>query len=184
MNAVLFAFTFFASAHSSVLPSEFQGQSVFGDPLHLRANSPAKGTVLVFLSAKCPCSASHEQDLRALSTEFSKKGFQFIGVHSNTDESFEVTRSHFKGAKLPFPILEDSTQSLAEAFRAYKTPHAFVLDPRGELVYQGGVDDSHMAPEAKRHFLKDALIALTEGKKPNPAEARALGCVIKRKEKP
>jgi hypothetical protein len=95
----------------------------------------------------------------------------------------ELTRSHFKGSKLPFPILEDQTQVLADAFHAYKTPHAFILDSTGKLIYQGGVDDSHLSPEAKCHYLKEALVALSAGQNPETPEARALGCVIKRKEK-
>ena len=182
MNAVFFALTLISSAYA--FPTEFQGQSIFGEKLQIRANSAQKGTVLIFLSAKCPCSASHEQDLRSLSNEYSKKGFQFLGIHSNSDESLDLTRSHFKASNFSFPVLRDETQTLADAFQAYKTPHAFVLDPGGQLVYQGGVDDSHLAQEAKRHYLKDALIALSTGKKPDPAVARALGCVIKRKENP
>ncbi|NDG84711.1 MAG: thioredoxin family protein [Proteobacteria bacterium] len=162
----------------------FKGNTVFGQPLELREERSSKGTVVLFLSAKCPCSASHEQSLKELHSEFSRKGFRFIGIHSNGDESDELAVSHFRSSAFPFPVLRDRDSTLAEEFHAYKTPHAFVLDSKGKIVFQGGVDDSHLAPEAKRHYLKEALIALTEGRNPDPAEVRALGCLIKRKEKP
>ncbi len=157
-------------------------QSVKGD---LRATevlikSGQRGTVVVFLSARCPCSASHEVALKRYFQEFSTKGFQFVGVHSNKDESRELTASHFEQSKLPFPVIEDQDQKLANALGAYKTPHAFVLNPDGGIEYQGGVDDSANHANSTRHYLKDALTALAEGKIPQIREARSLGCVIKR----
>ncbi|MBC7386965.1 MAG: redoxin family protein [Cryobacterium sp.] len=144
----------------------------------------AKATVVVFLSAKCPCSASHESSLRSLATEYGAKGFQFIGIHSNRDETAEFAKAHFQSLHLPFPVIEDGqaneTPPLATAYGALKTPHAFVVSPSGEILYSGGVDDSKDATRATKLFLKDALIAVATGKKPEVTESRTLGCVIQR----
>lgn len=147
-----------------------------------KTSETLKGSVLVFLSARCPCSSSHENLLNDLQTEF--KDFRFIGVHANQDEPLEESRKHFVEAKLKFPVLQDKGAQYADAFKAFKTPHAFVLSASGEILYQGGVTDSHSGPNANNFYLKQVLTALHQGQ-PAPFETkRALGCVISRKEKP
>ena len=139
----------------------------------------SKATVVVFLSAKCPCSASHEKSLKALYETYSKEGFQFVGVHSNQDEPEVMGLAHFRESKLPFPVLKDPGAKLADEFKALKTPHVFVLKDQ-EILFQGGVDDSAEAANAKKNFLADALLSLKLGKKIETTRARALGCAIKR----
>lgn len=136
--------------------------------------------VLVFLSARCPCSMSHEPKLRALAKEFSKSGFQFVAIHSNFDEDEKLARDHFSGADLGFPVLQDTHSEIADRFQALKTPHVFVVDAKGKIVYQGGVDDSSNAEEAQKDYLAFALKNLKERKPVAVAETRALGCKIVR----
>ena len=135
--------------------------------------------VLVFLSAKCPCSRSHEPELKRLHARFAGAGFEFIGVHSNQDETSSESKKHFKEAALPFPVIEDRGAKLADEFRALKTPHVFVLKGN-EVVFQGGVDDSADGARAKKRFLEDALATLQQGKPLEVSRARALGCAIQR----
>lgn len=140
----------------------------------------AKGTVLVFLSAKCPCSASHEGLLNDLQAKY--KDFVFIGVHSNSDENAEMTKLHFANAGLKFPVIQDPNSKWANELGALKTPHAFVLDKKGEVLYQGGVTDSHTGPSAKNKFLDNVLEDISAGKAPRIKEGRALGCIIQRED--
>src|SRR5262249_48864082 len=108
----------------------------------------SKGLVVVFLSAVCPCSNSHVDELRALQKEFGE--FNFIGVHSNVDEAKDPTIHYFQKANLPFPVIQDTGAKLADEFHALKTPHAFVIRQDGSVVYQGGVSDSHEFKNAKK----------------------------------
>ena len=117
--------------------------------------------------------------MKRLYSAFHPAGFEFFGVHANQDEAPAETRKHFKEAKLPFPVLEDRGAKLADEFRALKTPHVFVVRG-GEILFQGGVDDSADAGQAKKHFLEDALTALRQGKALETTRARALGCAIQR----
>jgi peroxiredoxin len=156
-------------------PTVLGGEAVTVDPA-----KAAKGTVVVFLSARCPCSASHELALKELAREYEAKGFRFVGIHSNADEAEELTRKHFAEAGLPFPVLADGQSRLADAFGALKTPHAYLLSPKGEILFQGGVDDSHIAAASRQPYLRNALAAVAAGRAPDPAEVRTLGCAIKR----
>jgi hypothetical protein len=141
-----------------------------------------KGLVLIFLSAKCPCSASHEKKLGELAKKWPKTEFKIVGVHSNRDETIDETKRHFETSPLrnTIPVVQDSEARLAKILGAFKTPHAFVYSPQGELLFSGGVDDSADASAAKKEYLADALDAISAGKKPIDSQVRSLGCVIKR----
>lgn len=142
------------------------------------ANQNKNGTVVVFLSAKCPCSDSHVSLLKQLAQRY--KTFQFIGVHANADEPAALAQSYFKKASLGFEVISDPQQRLADSLRAFKTPHAFVLDRAGQIMYQGGVTDSSKADRAERFYLDEALQDITSGQPVRTAEGRTLGCVILR----
>jgi len=137
-----------------------------------------KGTVVLFLSAKCPCSRSHETDLEKLSKDFPE--MKFVAVNSNADENEELAGFHFREAGLSFPIIRDHGTRIADEFRALKTPHAFVVGPKGECWFNGGVDDTKDAAKATQHYLKAALTDLREGREPKEKNVRTLGCTIKR----
>jgi peroxiredoxin len=141
-------------------------------------NLHGQTTVVVFLSARCPCSMSHEPTLKALAEEF--KEAKFIGVHSNSDEDAQESASHFEAAHLPFPVIQDTAANLANQFGALKTPHVFVLNKEGKVIFQGGVDDSHNASRATQPFLKAALTSMRAGLTPEITQARSLGCIIRR----
>lgn len=147
--------------------------------LHVGVTSRTKAMAVVFLSAKCPCSASHEVDLKKLALEF--PSIAFVGVHSNVDEEPKEVADHFRRSGFSFPIVDDATQSIANKLGAIKTPHVFLIDSKGEILFEGGIDDSRNAEKATKHYLRDALLAVREGRRPEVRQVRALGCAIRRK---
>ncbi|MFV8257879.1 thioredoxin-like domain-containing protein [Bdellovibrio bacteriovorus] len=158
--------------------TSLSGLDVISSETKTFATANQKATIIVFLSAKCPCSASHESLLKDMAQQY--KDFQFVGIHSNSDENLEETQNHFREARLLFPVIQDSRSHWANKLGALKTPHAFVLSPTGEVLYHGGVTDSHVGPTAKKHFLKEVLEDLQAGKPSRHKEGRALGCYIQR----
>jgi hypothetical protein len=155
-------------------------------------NPKAKASVVVFLSAKCPCSASHEPILKDLAAQYTKDNIEFIAVHSNQNETIDQTRAHFTQAatanattrtpvpaSLGFPMIEDRGAKIANELKALKTPHAYIIQ-NGKIVYEGGVDDSADAAEAEKHYLAEALAEIKNNKPVTTAKTRSLGCVIKR----
>lgn len=140
-----------------------------------------QGTVVVFLSAVCPCSNSHVEELKNLSAEFPQ--FSFVAVHSNTDEDAQTTKEYFKKAAISFPVIQDGDAKIADEFKALKTPHAFVLSREGKMLYQGGVSSSRDIAKADRKFLREALTDLKENRAVQTPEGRTLGCTISRGEK-
>lgn len=104
----------------------------------------------------------------------------FVAVHSNKDEELDLVQKHFKNSGFSFPVLQDDNFKLADAFRALKTPHAFIVGPKGECWFNGGVDNSNDSERATQHYLRTALLDLKNGSEPREKQVRTLGCIIKR----
>lgn len=169
-----------ASAEAWRLPSSFDGESLLsGHKIQVSlADDNHKGLVIIFMSTKCPCSNSHVDLVKKLATRH--KDFRFLVVHSNSDETKTEALTYFKIFSSPIEVLRDEKAKIADALRANKTPHAFVLNPKGEVIYRGGVTNSSHAASADRQFLAEVLQDLSEGKNPRISQGRALGCVISR----
>jgi peroxiredoxin len=140
-----------------------------------------KGLVVVFLSAKCPCSNSHVTELKDLASKFPE--FTYVAVHSNVDEGKDLSKPYFEKAAFPFPVIEDKKSELADLLQAFKTPHSFILLPNGNIAYQGGVSNSKDCAKSDRKYLREALQDLDAGKTVRTPEGRTLGCAISRGEK-
>jgi len=140
-----------------------------------------KTKIFIFLSSRCPCSRSHETIISDLAREFGE--FPFYAINSNMDEDFEKSKEYFLKLNLPLVVLRDDKAHIADLFGALKTPHAFIVNGEGIIVYSGGVSDSAHAATAKKPYLEIALQSVRSGKLPDPKEARALGCVISRSAK-
>lgn len=175
---LLLFFVFIFPSHLRALPQEFSALNVLNSSEVSLKLADGQNKVLVFLSAKCPCSESHEEMLSSLAKEFGT--VKFFGVHSNSNESISEAKDHFTKSKLPFLVLHDRDAKIADAFAALKTPHAFIVDPKGEVVFSGGVSNAAHAPMASKHYLREALLSVSKGEKPNPSVVRSLGCVIAR----
>lgn len=167
------------AANASPAPFRIEGTDPLNGEKISTASLEKKGSVVVFLSAKCPCSNSHIVELKNLSKEFSD--FEFVGVHSNGDEP--AAKAYFENIALPFRVIEDKNFALANQLKALKTPHVFVLDHDGKTLYQGGVSDSKKFERATKKYLRAALTDIHEGRAVATAEGRTLGCEISRGEK-
>jgi peroxiredoxin len=177
--AVSLFFTPQAHASENVTTSEIHGRNLFTDePTDVTPGK--KGTVLVFMSIVCPCSNSHVPVLKKIAEDF--KNFNFVVVHSNSDEELDAAKSYFKTANFAFPVLQDQKTKLADEYKAYKTPHAFVISPIGKILYRGGVSNSNDAPSADKLYLRNALEDIEAGHEVRVKEGRTLGCVISRSE--
>ncbi len=170
-----------AWACASDLPKQISGLDlVSGKNVTYSLEGSTRATVLVFLSTRCPCSASHQGVLSELAQEFGPKGVRVLGLHSNANESVEEAARFFSHAQFSFPVIQDPGAVLADRFEAVQTPHVFVLSPQGEVLFQGGVDNSKSAEKATRPFLREALNEIVEGRPPKEKSVRVLGCQIQR----
>lgn len=181
ITAVLFILSSLVCSYgltASSFKTTLTGDSVLKDEKISASCEGKKALVVIFLSAKCPCSNSHIQELKALAETY--KDFSFVAINSNIDESTSFAKSYFVDQALPFPVIRDHKTELADHYRASKTPHAFIVLPSGELAYQGGVSSSHRLEKAEHKYLREALDDLHNNRKVKTPEGRALGCAIAR----
>jgi len=136
-------------------------------------------TAVVFLSTKCPCSHSHIPVLKSLVEKFPE--VKWFGIHSNVDENLPETESYFKELKPNFDVIQDPQANLANIFKAYKTPHAYLISKEGAILYVGGVTSSALAQSAEEQYLENAITELKLGKEISKKSTRVLGCTIARK---
>lgn len=116
------------------------------------------------------------------------KGKQGHGVERNREAKIEYGISH--------AILLDEAGKVGRAYGAIKTPHMFVIEPKGVLVYRGGVDNApigsvdaerpHLpgnAKDALENYLEYALADLAAKKPLRLAETPPYGCTVKYNDK-
>ena len=143
-----------------------------------------KGTAVVFTCNECPFSKGYEDRLISLAKEYEPKGIGFVAINSNDPkivpgDGFEFMVKRAQDKKLPYPYVFDETQEIAKAYGARVTPHIFLLDASGKLVYRGRVDDSLEQDKVKSRDFSAALEAITTGQPIKVAETKAFGCGVK-----
>ncbi len=104
------------------------------------------------------------------------------GKQGNVDGTTAIKLNEKRGAT-PTNTILDADGSIGKLYNAKTTPHLFVINPDGVLVYKGGIDSIKTADPADiskaTPYVKEALEALAAGKKiANPSTA-PYGCSIK-----
>ena len=156
----------------------------------------SKLLAVVFTSNHCPVSHAAEPRLIKLYHEYKDKGFGVVAINPNhpdglrPDElgyskygdSFPEMKLYAKDMGFPFPFLYDGeTQTTAMAYGCLATPHVFLFDQERKLRYKGWIDDCRFPGEehVKKPDLRNAVVALLEGK-PVPVEiSTPIGCSTK-----
>jgi peroxiredoxin len=163
---------------------DFNLKATDGKMYTLASVAGPKGTAVVFTCNACPYSQGYEARLIDLGRKYQAEGVGFIAINPNDPkvqpaDSFDnmVQRASEKG--FPYPYAFDATQATAAAYGARVTPHVFLLDADGTLVYRGRVDDALDTKEVKSHDFQNALDALVAGKPIPTAETKAFGCGVK-----
>jgi thiol-disulfide isomerase/thioredoxin len=187
--AILAAATVFAAHAGEELAIGAKGpgfnlKGTDGNMYALDAIRGEKGTAVVFTCNECPYAKAYEDRLIALAHTYRAKGIAFIAINPNDPaivpgDSFDAMVQRAKDKQFPYPYVYDGTQEVAAAYGAKVTPHIFLLDAGGTLVYRGRVDDSVKEDEVKKRDLQAALDALVAGSTLQVAETKAFGCSVK-----
>lgn len=151
-----------------------------GEKTDLSHYTAKQGTVVIFVSTQCPVSNAYNERMKEFSRVAAAQGFAVVGVNANRTESAEEIVQHAKQHGLPFFILKDENNLLADALGASFTPETYVFDREGILRYHGRIDDSRDATKISQRDLQVAVDALASGKTVPVAETKAFGCTIKR----
>jgi peroxiredoxin len=147
-----------------------------------------KAVVVVFLGTECPVNNAYLPRLSELCRAYAPRGVQFLGVNSNCQDTPDRVALHAREHDLPFPVLKDAGNVVADGFAARRTPEAFVLGSGGTVLYRGRIDDQFgvgfRRPAPTRRDLALALDAVLAGKPVESPQTEAPGCLIARVRKP
>ncbi len=160
---------------------KFEGlMGVDGKSHSLDDYKSAKVLVIAFTCNHCPVAQMYEDRFIRFARAQKRRGVVFVAISSSLlpPDSLDKMkeRAHQKG--FDFPYLSDSTQEVGKAYGATVTPQLFVLDRERNIAYMGKFDDDIEPEKAQRSYVRDAVHALLDGKRPDPAETRATGCGI------
>jgi peroxiredoxin len=166
-----------APAPDFTLPNALDGKAVALKDL-LAKN---KAVAVIFVATKCPVSNAYNTRMAALGKEYAAKGVPLVGINSNKTEPAAEVKEHAEKHGFTFRVLKDEGNKVADAYGASHTPEVFVLDPKGNLIYHGRIDESQDdARNVKSPDLRNALEAILAGKPVPTAQTKAFGCSIKR----
>jgi peroxiredoxin len=157
---------------------------------HTLAQYAGKTVVLEWFNPECPFVGHAHGPGGALATaarDATAQGIVWLAINSGAPGKQGTGRERNRDGAARFglthPILLDESGSTGKAYGAIKTPHVFVIDPKGVLVYRGGVDNAPMGEVngggARVDYLQAALADLAAGRPVATAEARPYGCSVK-----
>jgi peroxiredoxin len=143
-----------------------------------------KAVVVVFVGTECPLSNAYLPRLAELHQEYGPRGVQFLAVNSNAQDTPERMVAHDRPHPLPFPLLKDPGNHVADLFDARRMAEAFVLDAGGTIRYRGRIDDQYgigyQRPRPLHRDLADALDTVLAGKEVAQPLTPTAGCRIGR----
>jgi peroxiredoxin len=169
------AFTLTDSNGRALSLSEFRGKTV----------------VLEWTNHQCPYVGKHyrSNNMQALQKKWTTQGIVWLSVISSapgeeghvTPQQANQLTSERNAA--PTAVLLDPKGTVGRAYGARATPHMYVINGSGVLVYMGGIDDQPSARledvKIARNYVDQALTEMAQGKPVSANRSRAYGCSVK-----
>ncbi len=150
-----------------------------------------KIVVLEWTNDGCPYVKKHygSGNMQSLQKDAAAEGAVWLSIVSSAPgkqgyvdgaAANELTKS--RGAA-PTAVLLDPEGALGHLYNARTTPHMFIVNKDGTLVYMGGIDDKPTSnPEdikGAKNYVRAALDEVMEGKPVAAAVTRPYGCSVK-----
>lgn len=149
--------------------------------------------VLEWFNKDCPYVQKHYSsgNMQELQKEYTEeKGVNWLTIISSAEgkqgylepgEALQVAEE--VGLEASAPFLLDPTGVVGRAYGAKTTPHMFVINPQGMVVYAGAIDDNDSANPAvipdSKNYVAAALDAAMHGEGVETATTQAYGCTVK-----
>jgi cytochrome oxidase Cu insertion factor (SCO1/SenC/PrrC family) len=150
-----------------------------------------KVVVLEWFNPGCPfVRASHTVgSLKGLAGKHASDGVVWLAINSGgpgkQGAGVDANRQALTQFGMQHPVLIDESGSVGQLYGAERTPHMYVVNAEGVLVYRGAIDNSPdgegQSPEGGKlvNYVESAIGAVRTGAKVSPAETKAYGCSVK-----
>lgn len=168
----------------------FSARDTAGRPVSL-ADFKGKTVVLEWVNPGCPYVQKHYRsaNMQGTQREAASKGVVWLAINSTAKDHSDYMASTalgdwMKGQQAAASAtLMDSDGVIGRAYGARTTPHMYVIDTKGTLVYAGAIDNKPTANTADiagaTNHVKAALAEVLAGKPVSVAQTRAYGCSVK-----
>jgi peroxiredoxin len=162
---------------------DFALKDVTGKDVKL-ADSKGKITVLVWGNADCPAfgRVAKGKILDKTFAGLKDKNIVWYTIDSSASATADAAKKFATENAVPGAYLLDPTGATGKAYGAKTTPHAFVIDAKGNLAYMGALDDDAQGGKEKvRNYVTEAVEALAKGSAVATATTDPYGCSVKYK---
>jgi hypothetical protein len=159
--------------------------------VHKLSEDQDKFVVLEWTNRGCPYTQKHYNsgNMQRLQREWTSRGVIWLTVISSAPGKQGYVKAAEENAYVkqvnaaPTAVLLDPTGVLGRLYDAKTTPHMFIIDPKGILIYNGAIDDRPTTDLADvngaRNYLSLALEEATSGKPVGIPTTRPYGCSVK-----
>ncbi len=147
--------------------------------------------VLEWTNPGCPFVVKHygSQNMQGLQKEAGAKNVVWLSIsstapgHSDHLAPTALAAQYKDWGAAPAAMLMDDSGKVGRAYGARTTPHMYVIDPQGVLVYAGGIDDKRSSNPADvktaKNFVRAALTDSMAGRPVATPTAAPYGCSVK-----
>jgi peroxiredoxin len=155
------------------------------------ADFKGKWVVLEWTNNECPFVGKHygSGNMQKLQKTYTGKGVTWLSVISSgpgkegyVDAARANALTKGRGAA-PSAVLLDPQGTVGRLYGAKTTPHMFVIDPQGKIVYQGAIDDRPSTDVADvataNNYVAAALDEAMAGRPVTTASSAPYGCSVK-----
>jgi peroxiredoxin len=158
---------------------------------HSLADYKGKYVVLEWHNQGCPYVRKHYDsgNMQKLQKQWTDKGIVWLTVISSAPDTqgyvtAEQENDYVKQKNAaPTAVLLDPHGELGHLYGAKTTPHMYVIDPKGTLIYEGAIDDKPTTDLADvsgaKNYVTAALEEAMAGKPVTTATSRPYGCSVK-----
>lgn len=169
---------------------DFELSDLEGKKVRLR-DLRGKVVVLEWFNPGCPfVRAAHTKgSLVDLAARLGKEGVVYLAINSSAPgkqgHGAAENRAGARQLGITHPIVLDETGRVGRLYGATNTPHGYVIDAKGTLVYRGAIDNSpdgegeSPAGGALVRYLEDAVVSTLAGQPVRVPETKAYGCSVK-----
>ena len=169
---------------------DFTLSDLAGKPVKL-ADLKGKFVVLEWVNPECPYVQKHydSANMQTLQKEFGAKQVAWLAINSTREGHSEFKSPQQMGGWMkekggvPAATLLDRDSKVGRLYGAVTTPHMYVIDPKGTLVYVGAIDDKRSTNPADvksaKNYVRVALGESMAGKAVSTASTSPYGCTVK-----
>ena len=179
-----------SSARINAPAPDFAATDSYGKTRKL-SEQKGKIVVLEWTNNGCPFVGKHygSGNMQSLQKRYTTQGVVWLTVVSSAPgtqgyvTAAEANRDTERRGATPTAVLLDPTGALGHLYGAQATPHMYVINADGQLVYMGAIDDTPSADPSdiasSRNYVAAAIEELKAGKHVTVSATRAYGCSVK-----